>query len=557
MIAATFHSVCARLLREHAGLFGRSDTYTIYDQADLRRVIERCSPTAARRDQAGDRAAADNPPRPSSKPDRPRQEPPAHPRRYGARRRRAARRRRVARGEPNSSAATRGRSTTCSSSRCGCCASTPQRLAHLRERWRWLVVDEMQDTNEAQAALVHLLAGPDGNVTVVGDDDQAIYRFRSAQPRNILRLRRALPATASCWAQLPLARRDPGAAAPASPTTITGTAKPLSAMRGAGGRIKRAASRRPRRGHLGSGPDRRRARGRHAADGDPRARPHRVRPAPVQPALAAAGIPHRVLGSLGLYERAEVRDALAYLALLANPRRRAGLPTRRATPRRGVGTATPAASSPPRANPRGDLITACANAHVLDDMRSQRRATSSPRSATASTRPRAARAGRSLGHVVVATRHARRRPGRPPPAAPRPLPAPGAAPRRRTRARGPALAVPRRPGLRDRPAPPPRSPAFLEHAAGLHAEELRPAKTAASPSPPSTAPKAPSRTRRCCSPAKSSCCRPGARCEPPTPRTSTRNGACSTSPPPAPRTSSPSPARHAAAGAPPPAPRAF
>ena len=38
--AATFHSVCARLLREHAGLFGRTDAYTIYDQADLRRVIE-------------------------------------------------------------------------------------------------------------------------------------------------------------------------------------------------------------------------------------------------------------------------------------------------------------------------------------------------------------------------------------------------------------------------------------------------------------------------------------------------------------------------------------
>ena len=40
---------------------------------------------------------------------------------------------------------------------------------------------------------------------------------------------------------------------------------------------------------------------------------------PLQAALARAGIPHRVLGSLGLYERSEVRDALAYLALLANP----------------------------------------------------------------------------------------------------------------------------------------------------------------------------------------------------------------------------------------------
>ena len=46
---------------------------------------------------------------------------------------------------------------------------------------------------------------------------------------------------------------------------------------------------------------------------------------PLQRALAHAGIPHRVLGSLGLYERTEVRDALAYLTLLAEPCRRAGV----------------------------------------------------------------------------------------------------------------------------------------------------------------------------------------------------------------------------------------
>src|SRR3954452_12556346 len=40
VLAATFHSVCARLLREHAGLYGRTDAYTIYDQGDLRRVLE-------------------------------------------------------------------------------------------------------------------------------------------------------------------------------------------------------------------------------------------------------------------------------------------------------------------------------------------------------------------------------------------------------------------------------------------------------------------------------------------------------------------------------------
>jgi DNA helicase II / ATP-dependent DNA helicase PcrA len=40
VIAATFHSVCARLLREHAAVFGRTENYTVYDQADVRRVID-------------------------------------------------------------------------------------------------------------------------------------------------------------------------------------------------------------------------------------------------------------------------------------------------------------------------------------------------------------------------------------------------------------------------------------------------------------------------------------------------------------------------------------
>ena len=47
-------------------------------------------------------------------------------------------------------------------------------------RFRFIVVDEAQDANPQQLALVRLLAGADGNVTFVGDDDQAIYAFRGA-----------------------------------------------------------------------------------------------------------------------------------------------------------------------------------------------------------------------------------------------------------------------------------------------------------------------------------------------------------------------------------------
>ena len=62
--------------------------------------------------------------------------------------------------------------------------------ARLRERYRWILVDEFQDTNHAQLELLRLLAGEAANITVVGDDDQAIYRWRGAAAANLLAFRR-------------------------------------------------------------------------------------------------------------------------------------------------------------------------------------------------------------------------------------------------------------------------------------------------------------------------------------------------------------------------------
>ncbi len=64
--------------------------------------------------------------------------------------------------------------------------ASPAALARLRARYRYILVDEFQDTNRAQWELVSALAEPDRRVTVVGDDDQSIYRFRGAAISNIL-----------------------------------------------------------------------------------------------------------------------------------------------------------------------------------------------------------------------------------------------------------------------------------------------------------------------------------------------------------------------------------
>ncbi len=72
----------------------------------------------------------------------------------------------------------------------------PRVLAAVREKFRFVLVDEFQDTNHAQYELVRLIAVPSNNLTVVGDDDQSIYAFRGASLANILRFESDYPETA-------------------------------------------------------------------------------------------------------------------------------------------------------------------------------------------------------------------------------------------------------------------------------------------------------------------------------------------------------------------------
>ncbi|MCC6563927.1 UvrD-helicase domain-containing protein [Candidatus Uhrbacteria bacterium] len=69
----------------------------------------------------------------------------------------------------------------------------PHVLEAYRKQFRYLMVDEFQDTNWAQYELIKLLSGKDRNITVVGDDDQAIYKFRGASLANILQFRDDFP----------------------------------------------------------------------------------------------------------------------------------------------------------------------------------------------------------------------------------------------------------------------------------------------------------------------------------------------------------------------------
>jgi DNA helicase-2/ATP-dependent DNA helicase PcrA len=412
VIAATFHSVCARLLREHARLFGRTDRYTIYDQGDMRRVIDA---TLADGDGPAVRKAIAHCGQPPSSQ--------VQAEISLAKNRLLDPESYLASAEdaigPVVAAVWRQSELELRRSD-ACCfddllvfgvrllSEHPHRLRWIRRRWRWLVVDEFQDVNRAQAELVALLAGPEGNVAVVADEDQVVHRWRGADPAHVAAFAKRYPRQRTIVLARNFRSRSEILAAA---TRCVGhnqrrVDKRLVAVRGAGGQVQ----------VHGFNEDWQEAQwiaeqaGRAIAAGVPGPEILIVARTgyaaqPVQLALARAGIPHRVLGSLGLYERSEVRDALAYLRLLVNPRDAQAFRRAIQSPRRGVGPASANhLVTHARERYQGDLLRACAEATGLDGIRSAaaRRAISSFGQALLAVR-RELRAGRSLGHVVVAT----------------------------------------------------------------------------------------------------------------------------------------------------------
>ena len=287
-------------------------------------------------------------------------------------------------------------------------AEHPHRLAHYRERWKWVVVDEFQDTNEAQGVLIALLVGPDGNVCAVADDDQLIYSWRGAEPRNVLEFGERFPRHGRVVLGRNFRSRSEilNAAVACVSQNERRTAKALIAVRGDGGRVYvRAFQSEYHEAHWIA-----RTIGQALAAGVAPtevlvlARASYATEA-VQTALARAGVPHRVLGSLGLYERSEVRDALAYLTLLVNPADAQAFRRAVQAPRRGVGSATVTqVVALARERHHGDLIVASAQGGQREAVRRQTTRDRLAAFGAAMERVRGEfRAGRSVGHVVVST----------------------------------------------------------------------------------------------------------------------------------------------------------
>ncbi|MEK7108434.1 MAG: ATP-dependent helicase, partial [Patescibacteria group bacterium] len=210
----------------------------------------------------------------------------------------------------------------------------PNILAAYQKRFKAMMVDEFQDTNRAQYDLIKLLAGAQGNIAVVGDDDQGIYRFRGASVENILRFNREYPharrivLTKNYRSVQPvldaayafIARNNPHRLEVALKESH-GLSKQLESQRGGEGGVEHvhAATVQEEASMVASKIlDLKRTAGCDWKDVAVlvRANDHAE---PFLQAFAAAGIPFRFLAMSGLYRQPVILDAVALLRLINQP----------------------------------------------------------------------------------------------------------------------------------------------------------------------------------------------------------------------------------------------
>jgi DNA helicase-2/ATP-dependent DNA helicase PcrA len=216
-------------------------------------------------------------------------------------------------------------------------------LQNYAQRFRHILVDEFQDTNPAQYRLLRLLSSVHGNLCVVGDDDQSIYRWRGAEVDNILEFPRHFQGTRVV--RLEQNYRSTGRILAAAHAIIEKNdrraAKKLWTAEGDGEKLRVlvAENERDEAARVAAEMYAQNARGTAYAEMAIFYRAN-AQSRSLEDALRARRIPYRVVRGRSFYDRAEVKDVAAYLRLCVNPRADGDLLRIINTPPRGIGDTT-------------------------------------------------------------------------------------------------------------------------------------------------------------------------------------------------------------------------
>lgn len=219
----------------------------------------------------------------------------------------------------------------------------PEELAKYQYRFPYVLVDEYQDTNHAQYQLISLLTHASGNLCVVGDDDQSIYRFRGATIENILGFEEEFPdCTVIRLEQNYRSTQNILDAANSVIANNTGRkSKHLWTNAGAGEKITwyRAADELDESAYVSDTILKQVKAGEKYSD---HAILYRMNAQSnmLERALVHKGIPYRIYGGTRFYDRKEIKDILAYMSIVENPNDRVRFERIVNEPKRGIGNAT-------------------------------------------------------------------------------------------------------------------------------------------------------------------------------------------------------------------------
>ncbi|HEY7469704.1 MAG TPA: DNA helicase PcrA [Acidimicrobiia bacterium] len=219
----------------------------------------------------------------------------------------------------------------------------PDVLAAYQERFRYVLVDEYQDTNRAQYMLVRQLTATHRNLCVVGDSDQSIYKFRGADIRNIRDFELDYPDARIVI--LDQNYRSTEIILDAANSVISNntrrTPKNLWSDRGRGLPIMRyeAEDEHDEAGYVVDEIERLQADGFNLSDMAVFYRTNAMSRV-IEDVFVRRGIPYTVVGSVRFYERKEIKDAIAYLRAVINPSDEVSVKRIINEPRRGIGDTT-------------------------------------------------------------------------------------------------------------------------------------------------------------------------------------------------------------------------
>jgi DNA helicase-2/ATP-dependent DNA helicase PcrA len=339
MWVSTFHSACLRMLRAHADVLGYERGFTIYDAGDAESAVERImkeleldtkrlSPrsvssaiSAAKNEMLSPAAYAQN----ASSDD-------PHQRRIAQIYELYAQRLRLANAMDFDDLLLNAVAMM---------KKDPEVLHSYQHRFKYLLVDEFQDTNGVQNELVMMLAAEHRNLCVVGDSDQSIYRFRAADVRNILQFEQRFPDADVILLEQNFRSTQTilDAANAVIAKNASRHAKNLFTDGEQGDKIRlyRAGDEYDEGRWIAS--ELRRLRTEASLDWNQMAVFYRTNAQSrvLEEEMLRAGVPYRVISGMRFYDRKEVKNALAYSRLIVNPRDEASARRVINEPKRGIG----------------------------------------------------------------------------------------------------------------------------------------------------------------------------------------------------------------------------